>query len=253
MKWMTAVLAVLALVFGAGAFEKVPAAAMTALKGTRGKNISSGFVFVDGHYLKPPYRVARYGTAIYVNDVQITDQIVSWKSFLATQDGYVAPVKATAPTPAKKGGDDDLFDDAAPEPAAVKEDPAEAAAAAGFTPNAKSERLRKRIDEYRLDVQRKLRAGNVCFFGEKYARVIVEPRLARQLMAFLPEAMGDAPNAAALESACRSRGYPFISRKLCEDLLAHRADYLLLVERRRKLEEEESIQKMFDRAQENQR
>ena len=65
-------------------FEKVPAAAMKALQGVRGKPVISGLVFANGHYIKPPYRVARLGTAIFVNDEQVSNQIVPWKSFLAT-------------------------------------------------------------------------------------------------------------------------------------------------------------------------
>ncbi len=254
MKW-TLVVAMAVLALGVGAFEKVPEAAMTALKGVRGKNVSTGYVFVNGHYLKPPYKLARYGTAVYVNETQVTDQIVSWKSFLATQDGYAA---AAAPEPEKKKAADDLFDEApaakvvaAEKAKAAKE--RDAAAAASFTANAQSKKLLKRIDSYRLEVRRALRAGNVCFFGDRYARVLVEPRLAKQLMAFLPEAMGNAANAAELEATCRSKGFPFLTRAICEDLIANRADYLLLVERRRKLQEEESLQKMFDNARGKQR
>ena len=96
----------------APAFEKVPDAARVALKGARGKPVRKGFVFVNGHYLPPPYVVARYGTAIFVNNVQVTDQIVPWKSFLATQAG-AAPAAPSAPAaPAKKAtAIDDLFDD----------------------------------------------------------------------------------------------------------------------------------------------
>ncbi len=253
MKWAI-VWAMAAVVCGVGAFEKVPDAAMTVLKGMRSKNVSSGFVFVNGHYLKPPYKVARYGTAVYVNDVQITDQIVSWKSFLATQDGSApAPVAAVAAPARSTDKVDDLFDESPPQKEidaakAKAEQERAAAAAAGFVPNEKSRRLLKRIDGHRLDVRRKLRAGNVCFFGDRYARVIVEPRLAKQLMAFLPEAMGNAADVSALAATCRNKGFPFLTREICEDLIANRADYLLLIERRRKLQEEETLQKLLDGA-----
>lgn len=125
--------------------------------------------------------------------------------------------------------------------------------AANFVMNDKGKRLLKRIDAYRTEIRRKLRDGNVYFFGSRYARVMVEPRLAKKLMAFLPEAMSDAKNAAALENACRAQGFMFLTRAVCEDLIKNRADYLQLIERRRKLQEEESIQQMFDNAREKQR
>ncbi|MBR1587358.1 MAG: hypothetical protein IJ658_03435, partial [Kiritimatiellae bacterium] len=87
----------------APAFEKVPDAANAALKGSRGKPVRKGMVFVNGRYMPPPYVVARYGTAIFVNNVQATDQIVSWKMFLATQPGGAASAPGAAPAaPAKK-------------------------------------------------------------------------------------------------------------------------------------------------------
>lgn len=236
-------------------FEKVPAQAMTELKGARGKKLDTGLVFVNGHYLKPPYVVARYGTAIYVNDIQVTDQIVPWRNFLATQEGYVAPTKPAAPaTPAAPAAPaaseakslDDLFDDAAPEPEAQPKPAAEPAAAApqeelkiAFKPNAHTAELLKRIDAARTDVQRKLREGNACFFGANYARVIIEQRLVKPMMAVLPEGMGEANNAEELESILRRGGIVFLHRRVCKDLLDHRADYLQLRQRRKDLLEAE--------------
>ena len=78
-------------------FEKVPDQALEMLKGTRSKSVSSGLVFVNGRYVKPSYRVARHGTAIFVNDSQVTGQVVPWTSFLATQDGYVPPAPVAKP------------------------------------------------------------------------------------------------------------------------------------------------------------
>ena len=235
-------------------FEQVPDPAMTALKGTRGKPFSSGIVFCNGAYVKPPYRIIRYGTAIYVNDQQVTDQIVPWKSFLATQDGYVppaAPVKAAAP--AEKKSVDDLFDDAPAKPAPGEKSAAvaaeEAAAAAGFSPNAKSEALLKKVNAARLEVQRKLKDGNICFFGARYGRVVVEPRIAKALLDVLPEAISDAADGAALAATLRAKGFVFMHRDLCDDLIEHRSDYPQIIERRRVLRDEASLQQMFKGAQ----
>ncbi len=232
-------------------FEKVPDAAMTALKGTRGKPFTAGLVFCNGAYVKPPYRIVRYGTAVFVNDQQVTDQVIPWKSFLATQEGYVAPaapVKA-APAAAEKKNVDDLFDDEPAKPTSGEKAAAAAAeavaVAAGFSPNARSEALLKKINAARLDIQRKLKDGNICFFGSRYGRVVVEPRVASALLDVLPESIGDAADGAALAATLRAKGFVFMHRELCDDLIEHRKDYPQIIERRRVLREEESLQKMF--------
>jgi len=243
---LTAVLA-LAVVAAPSApkFEKVPKQAMEMLKGTRGKPFSAGIVFVNGEYVKPSYRIIRYGTALYVNDVQVTGQIVPWRTFLATQDGYQAPAKAGAEAPKPAKSVDDLFDD---EPVKKPGDkpPEEPDVEGAFAPNAKSEALLKKVNAARLEVQRKLKDGYIVFFGVRYARVMVEPRVARSLLAVLPEAIRDATDGAELAATLRGKGFPFMGRALCDDLVGHRADYLKLVERRTKIREEDRLQKMFD-------
>ena len=226
-------------------FEKVPDAARTALKGSRGRPVRKGFVFVNGHYLAPPYTVARYGTAIFVNNVQVTDQIVSWKQFLSTQPGAAPAVAAAPAAPAKKAtAIDDLFDDggapakqATPEPAASGD--------GSFELNARAKQMLKRINDYRTDINRRLLNGETCFFGKNYARVDVPQRLGRGLLDVLPEAMRDAANGADLYGRMRNRGYVFLNANLCADLIENRADYTALVERRRKVKEDEDVQKLI--------
>ena len=227
----------------APAFEKVPAQAKKMLKGAVGKPVETGLVFANGQYIRPPYRVARIGTAIYINDIQVTDQIQPWRKFLATQPGYTGNVPAKAND---NGGEakslDDLFADDEPEQAkggSAVEEP--------FSPNAKSAALLREIDEYRTDVQRKLRAGNICFFGSRYARVIVEPRLAKGLLAALPEAMRDAEDGVDLETRVRAKGFVFLNRTLCMDLVDHRPDYLKLIDRRKHLQELERLEEIEKR------
>lgn len=234
-------------------FEKVPSQALEMLKGTRGKPFTAGLVFVNGAYQKPPYRIIRNGTALFVNDVQMTGQLISWRSFLATQEGYVAPADPSKAPPPPPKSVDDLFDDAP-----VKKDdakPAEEPEVTGaFAPNEKSDRLLKKLNEARRDVQGKLKGGYILFYGARYARVVVAPRLAKNLMAVLPEALRDANSGVDLAATLRAKGFPFMSRPLCDDLVEHRADYLPLVDRRAKLQEEERYQKLFDRnAQETSR
>ena len=63
-------------------FPKPSAAAVQALKVTVGKPFSAGYVFIDGKYLPPPYKVERYGTVIRINGCQVTREIVPWNEFV---------------------------------------------------------------------------------------------------------------------------------------------------------------------------
>ena len=58
-----------------------------ALKITRGKQIKTGLVFLDGKYLPPPYVVERYGNALRINGIQVTRALIPWGRFLMTQEG----------------------------------------------------------------------------------------------------------------------------------------------------------------------
>ena len=239
-------------------FEPVPEAARVALKGTRGKPFTAGLLFCEGACVMPPYRVARHGTALFVNDRQITGQVVPWANFLATQEGAAAAApkpaapKPVAKKPAPAAASDDLFDEgpapAAATPAATPA-PATAAEPVAFTENARSKALLKRVNAARLEVQRKLKAGYICFYGSRYARVIVEPRVAKALLAVLPEAIGDAADGADLAAKMRAKGFVFMSRELCEDLIRNRADYPKIRERRQAFEEEASLKRMLEEAQ----
>ncbi len=258
-------LTALALVaVAAPGFEPVPEAARAALKGTRGKPFTAGLLFCEGACVMPPYRVARYGTALFVNDRQITGQVVPWANFLATQEGAAAALpKPVAPKPAEKkpapaAASDDLFDDgpAAPAPAAAAPAapvavpaPAAASETVAFAENARSKALLKRVNAARLEVQRKLKAGYICFYGSRYARVIVEPRVAKALLAVLPEEIGNAADGADLAAKMRAKGFAFMSLALCEDLIRNRADYPKIRERRRAFEEEASLKRMLEEAQ----
>jgi len=245
---------VAAAAFGARAFEKVPDEARTALKGTRGKPTRTGFVFINGHYIKPPYIVARYGTAIFINNEQITDQIVPWRSFLATQPGAAAAAQATkpaTPAPAKKSSSiDDLFDDDSAPAKGTSAQPAAAAASDGaFVGNDRSKALVKKINEVRTDINKRLRNGQAFFFGAGHAPVAVPARLTRDLIAILPDEMRDAADGADLAARMRAKGFVFLGPEVCNDLIENRADYPMLVERIQQMKEDENIQNLLKGSQ----
>ena len=56
----TAAMSVLAA-FAAPRFEKVPDQALELLKGARSKSVSSEFLLVNGHYVKPSCRISGRG------------------------------------------------------------------------------------------------------------------------------------------------------------------------------------------------
>ena len=228
-------------VFAAPPFEKVPEQALQMLKGAVGKPQESGLVFANGRYIQPPYRVARMGTAIFINDVQVTDQVNSWRKCLATQPSAAGKIVARSADDGEAKSLDELFAD--DEEGEEKEH----AEAIPFSPNAKSAVLLKEIDSYRADIQRKLREGNFIFFGSRYARVIVEPRVAKSLLAVLPEAMREADDGVDMEVRLRAKGIVFLNRTVCSDLLEHRPDYLKLVERRKYLNDQARLNEMATR------
>ena len=249
MKAVIGVIGALVLVAGAAApqFEEVPAAANKALKAVKGKPIRTGMVFVNGRYVQSPYVLMRSGTALFANySTQITGQIVPWKTFLATQGGAAAQ-KPAAPAPRRTAQSvDDLFSDVPP-PAAATPAPAAANAAeeVDFTPNAQSDRLLKRINDQRSYYDRRLREGYVIFFGSRYAPVSVEPRSVRALMAMLPEAIRDSNDGADLYARLRGKGFPFMTREICEELVENRTDYSALVERRKEMEKADELNKLL--------
>ena len=235
-------------------FEEVPAGANKALKAVKGKPIRSGMVFVNGHYVKPPYVLMRSGTALFVNHgIQVTGQIVPWKAFLATQGGgaaAAAPQPAAPAQPRPVQNVDDLFADTPPPAAkapaaAAAPTAATAEAESSFTPNEQTKRMLKRINDRRSYYDRKLREGDVVFFGTRYAPVSVDSRLVRSLLAVLPEAIRDANDGAQLHAALRAKGVTYLSREVCDDLIENRQDYLKIIEHRKEMEKDAELQNLL--------
>lgn len=96
-------------------FPPPPAPALKALKATVGKPFTAGYVFIDGKYVKPPYKVERYGTVIRINGYQVTGEIVPWNAFAKTQPG--ARRKA-APAEPETAVEPEAEDDSSPKPVA---------------------------------------------------------------------------------------------------------------------------------------
>jgi len=248
MKIAIGLIVTMTLVAGAATppFEEVPAAANKALKAVKGKPIRTGMVFVNGHYVKPPYVLMRSGTALFVNySTQITGQIVPWKAFLATQGGAAAQKPAAPAQPRTAQNVDDLFADAPPAQPVTAAPAPEDAADVEFTPNEQSRRLLKRINDRRSYLDRKLREGDVVFFGSRYAPVSVTSRLARDLLAILPEAIRESNDGAELFGRMRGKGITYMSREICDELIENSQDYPQLIERRTEIEKADELNRLL--------
>ena len=123
---------------------------------------------------------------------------------------------------------------------------AEAEAEASFVPNEHSRALLKRINDRRSYFDRKLREGNMIFFGSRYSPVTVDPRLVRNLLAVLPDAIREADDGARLFATLRSKGIVYLSREVCDDLVENRQDYPKLIEYRRSIEKDDELRKLLE-------
>ena len=90
-------------------FKRQPAEAATALKRVIGKPISTGYVFIDGKYIPPPYKVERNGLVIRVNNMQVTNPVVPWaeewnSGCLSSCSGSVRPLVELCVDPAGFSG-----------------------------------------------------------------------------------------------------------------------------------------------------
>lgn len=108
------------------AFPEVPEEAKDELGTTKGRQLRTGFVFMEGRYLRPPYTVNRVGNGIFINRVQV-QQPVPWSHFLpggdkdeeggrggktdSTVSGTESAAKPSTFTPAVKRGSKKISDD----------------------------------------------------------------------------------------------------------------------------------------------
>lgn len=250
-------------------FAKPPAMAAQALKVTAGKPFSAGYVFVDGKYLPPPYKVERYGTVIRINGCQVTREIVPWSEFLKTQTGATvtrseAPVEEDAPAAEEEEVEeeeeeeevddtastlDDLFDDdPAPKKAASKKKPVKKSKPKAkkkpvakvsyslegdFRPNEKSKALVEKVNQVRAKIDSQLRLGGYFFFSARYSTLSGDAGASKRLFDRLPEVMKKSSDRESFGAAMRAAGLSYFPISLNDDLYKNRFDYLQLLERRK--------------------
>ena len=256
------------------AFAAVPRQALVELKATVGKPFSSGFVFVNGKFLDPPYKVERYGTALRINGIQVTNEIIPWTEFLKTQAGVRVekvdpPPAAAAPAPVQEMASaveesatsdsytddiDDLFDDdpkpkkkVAAKSAAVKRQtkaapppqPTTTVVLDGeFVPNDKTKAMVARINKERTRVETVLRKGGCYFFGTRYTPISVDRMPAEMFLSSISGVMKSNTAFEPFSSAARAKGITFLSEAVLRDLFRNRLDYIRLVAREKAIKEE---------------
>ena len=251
-------------------FAPPPAEALKALKAAVGKPFTAGYVFIDGKYIKPPYKVERYGTVIRINGHQVTDQIIPWQLFVKTQPGAVAT--KVAPPPAAEGAEepaaepepepepeaeeveddddemtlDDLFDDVAvksSKPKAAKKAKKAKKASKGpkvvysldgeFVMNDASRALLEKINTVRTRIDTLLRTGGYACFSSRYTPVRGDVAVARSVVDKLPDLMKRYSDREAFRKAARQAGLSYLPTALIDDFHRNRFDYLLLVNRKK--------------------
>ena len=249
-------------------FEKPAFDALKTLKATVGKPFSAGYVFVDGHYITPPYTDQRYGTVIRINGVQVTGEIVPWSDFVMTQSGAKAVKSESAPaaetqveTPAAEpeepaeepeeiGDDESSLDDLfADEPAEKKTRPAARKRVVRrpklqqpvvkttysfegeFKHNARTQAYLKKINAARAQIERNLRGGGYYFFGSRYKAVVGNARTSKYVINKLPTVMKNYSNPDDFANALRSAGLSYLPVPLMEDLFRNRIGYIMLERR----------------------
>lgn len=213
-------------------FDKVPHVALQKLRATLGKANEEGFVFVNGHFMPGPYTVIRYGTAIAINNVQVTGEIVPWSRFLTYPTGDGNDFGARGSVEA---------DNIRPDQGLKKT----REATGEFLPGGKTDALLRLVNDKRLAIDRALREGDFFFFGVKYSPVTGNNRIAKNLIDFLPEAMRDATSPNDLYLRLHSRGITFLNETICRELFAHRFDYLALQRAREEMKKRHEQQQIL--------
>ena len=210
-------------------------------------------------------------TALRINGIQVTNEIIPWTEFLKTQPGariekietpQSADTPAAEPTPAAEEPEaeesydssddiDDLFDDdpkpkkKAAKPAVAKR-PAKAAPPppattivfdGEFKPNDKTRQMVARINKARTRVETTLRNGGCYFFGARYMPFSVDRLPTEMLLSSLPDVMKSNTVFEQFSSAARAKGLTFISENVMRELFRNRLDYIRLQARAKAVKE----------------
>ncbi|MBQ9431574.1 MAG: hypothetical protein IJU44_08475 [Kiritimatiellae bacterium] len=257
---------------------EVTDAAKEAMGTTPGRMVLTGFVFVDGKYLPPPYTVSRIGNGIFVNRVQV-EQPVPWTHFYppkadeknddddfeevddnggkadnakpANGDFEEVPETPAAPAAPQKNAAakvddlDDLFADDDPPPAnkpAAKPDAAPAAPQPARDIADEIERLKAALDKARATYENRLAKNDIYFFSTSHSRINGNYGTARSMLEVLPEALYAATSAEDLFARLRRANIYFLDERAVRVIFKNKQSYPMLKERRQRIRQQEALE-----------
>ncbi len=256
-----------------GQMPEVPEEAVEALGITAGTQQNSGFVFIEGRYLAPPYTVSRKGNGIFINRIQV-EQPFGWTAETLMSSTLV-PLKKTADEAKKKELEKpSIFADApaqeVPAPATnefvaaeekpvdapagntldalfdegvakvnsenKKESPGEKKAAPIILSQKQKDELRQKLDTMRQRFEVGLAQGEIFLFNYKYGRLNGTYGTAKTLFSVLPEAVRYSQSPQDLMARLNQGGVYFLDINACTDLYRNKLNFMVLSDRRRSIE-----------------
>ena len=241
-----------------GSCDLPPQGVVDALGSWQGKPCRTGFVFINGLYVKPPYTVEYKGNGIYLNG-QLIDCPLAFDS---SKSGGTAPAQKAVNTSSKPsaGGDDFFsFDDASvSQPKTAPSSPSSSesedaflldedevksakATAAAPKPVAESVQLppadvlvRHRQSMARLAkiYDDRLQQGCLLMVGRTHTRTTGTYQTGRQLIEALPTAMRASHKGRELLKALQSKGIYFLDEPVCDAIMRNRLSFIAIDQRR---------------------
>jgi len=259
------------------ALPEVSAEAVEALKTTTGIPQVSGFVFIDGKYVPPPYTVTRRGNGIFINRIQVLQPVPWAVSETATRDeprmildadGDFEVVEEEEAQENETADDmddflfggagnsagggnrevhaiDALFDDTPPPTRPTREPqrrPPPPPTDTAMTQQQVDE-LRARLDTLRKNYEIALGRGDIYFFSDGRARVNGTYGTARTLFSVLPAALRTSRTPQELHARLNQGGVFFIDLATCTDLHKNRMSFMQLEERWKQIEADEAAKR----------
>lgn len=249
---------------------EIPEANIAELGTTAGTPQMSGFIFIDGRYLPPPYTVTRRGNGIFINRIlaeiplpwprgatgapalKAGDALDADGDFEVIAPLQQAPQQAAPATTAPKviqsiddlfGDDDDTPTPTPPPPPTQTPAPTEKLLAQppAALPQEREQTI-EALDRTRQSYEQAIAKGEIFLFGKRHNRVNGTYGSARTLLGVLPRALRYATSAQDLQMRLQQGGIHFLDITICHELYKNKTTFPLLEERLKRIEASEAIE-----------